>query len=258
MKTKIKTIMTEKKKNNYGRIISKNRNSVKEKFSILVLAIVISVSGFYGCNDDSNITTPKASNLSFSAMYSADSVGDSQGILILDTVKILIKDIKLNVANNNQDSTNFKTGPYVLFLNLSSSVTEITNGIIPAGTYNKIRFEVHKLNDNEPVPDPEFADANGRYSVIVKGRYLGNYFVYKSAKSAHQILTFPNTVQISDTQLSNITLTVKPYIWFIENNVYLDPRVPSNSNDIDNNIKDNVNNNFKAFKDNDKNGIPDN
>ncbi|MBK8983009.1 MAG: hypothetical protein IPM38_11950 [Ignavibacteria bacterium] len=231
---------------------------IKRKFSILTLAIIISAAGFYGCNDDSNITTPQASNLSFSVMSSADSVGDSQGILILDTVKILIKDIKLNAANNNQDSTNFKVGPFVLFLNLSSSVNEITTNIIPAGSYDKIKFEVHKLNDNEPVPDPEFADANGRYSVIVKGRYLGNYFVYKSTKSAHQILTFPNTMVITDTQLSNITLLVKPYIWFIENNVYLDPGDPSNSNDIDNNIKDNVNNNFKAFKDNDKNGIQDN
>jgi hypothetical protein len=52
-------------------------------------------------------------------------------------------------------------------------------------------------------------------------------------------------------------MIVRPYIWFIKNDVYLDPRDPANSNDIDNNIKDNIKNNFKAFKDNDRNGIPD-
>jgi len=52
-------------------------------------------------------------------------------------------------------------------------------------------------------------------------------------------------------------MIVKPYIWFIENGIYIDPRDPVNSNDIDNNIKDNINQNFKAFKDNDKNGLPD-
>lgn len=251
-------MIIEIRKNNNMKIINKSKRFVNLKISMLILTIVLLVSGFYGCDDDSNITTPPANNLSLSVMSSADSLGDAQGTLVLDTVKILVKDIKLNVANNNQDSTNFKVGPFVLFLNLSSSVNEISSEIIPVGSYNKIKFEVHKLNNNEPVPDPEFADSNGQYSVVVKGRYLGNYFVYKSSKSAHQILTLPDTIETSDARLSNITMVVKPYIWFIENNLYLDPRIPANSNDIDNNIKDNVNNNFKAFKDNDKNGIQDN
>jgi hypothetical protein len=228
---------------------------LKNKISTMILAVLISAVGFYGCSDST--TSPQADNLSFSVTSSTDTLGESQNILVLDTVKVLIKDIKLNVANNNQDSTNFKVGPFVLFLNLSSSVNTITSAVIPAGTYDKIKFEIHKLNDNEPVPDPEFADVNGRYSVIVKGSYLGNYFIYKSTKSAHQILNFPNTLPIIDSYLSNVTLIVSPYIWFIKDGVYLDPRVPENSNDIDNNIKDNINHNFKAFRDNDRNGIPD-
>jgi len=229
---------------------------LKHKISMLILAALISSAGFFGCSE-STVTSTQNDNLSFSVMSSTDSIGTSVGTLVLDTVKILIKDIKLNVANSNQDSTNFKVGPYVLFLNLSSSINTIGSGIIPAGTYEKIKFEVHKLNDNEPVPDPEFADANGRYSVIVKGSYMGNYFVYKSTKSAHQILQFQSNIAITTTHLSNITMVVKPYLWFINNGVYLDPRVPSNSNDIDNNIKNNYRNCFRVFKDDDKNGIPD-
>ncbi len=229
---------------------------LKYKISAFILAVFISIAGLYGCGD--TVTTPAATdNLSFSGVGSQDSIGDNQNILILDTVKILIKDIKVKVANNNEDSTNFKVGPFVLFLNLSSNVNVISTAIVPAGNYRKVKFEIHKLNDNEPIPDPEFADANGRYSVIVKGTYLGNYFVYKSSKSAHQILQFPNDIPIAAVAGTNITLIVRPYIWFIENNVYIDPRDPANMNDIDNNIKDNIKNNFKAFKDDDKNGIPD-
>ncbi len=233
------------------------KSFLNNKISTLILTLAIFAAGIYGCNDTA--TNPaETDNLSFSAAGSLDSVGDSQNILILDTVKILIKDIKLNVTNNNiQDSTNFKTGPFVLFVNLNSNVNVITTAMIPAGTYDKIKFEVHKLNDDEAVPDPEFADANGRYSVVVKGKYQGNYFVYKSSKSAHQKLNFPSTVTVSPDIKSNITMIIKPYIWFIKNGVYLDPRIPSNSNDIDNNIKDNIKQNLKAFKDNDKNGLPD-
>ncbi len=163
----------------------------------------------------------------------------------------------MQVSNTNEDSTNFKVGPFVLFLNLTSTVNEISTAIIPAGNYRKIKFEIHKLEDAEAVPDPEFADANGRYSVIVKGTYLGVYFVYKSTKSAHQFLQFPNDIPLSATNMTNVTLTVRPYIWFINNGVYMNPMDPANSNDIDNNIKDNIKNNLKAFRDNDKNGLED-
>jgi hypothetical protein len=228
----------------------------KNKISLLILAVVISAAGFYGCNDSTTVA-PTTDNMSFSGMSSMDTVGDSQNILILDTVKILIKDIKLKLSNTNEDSCNFKVGPFVLFLNLTTGVNVISSAVIPAGEYRKIKFEIHKLNDNEAPPDPEFADANGRYSVIVKGRYLGNYFVYKSTKSAHQILQFPADVPISMTYATNITLVVRPYIWFIKNGMWLNPFISANSNDIDNNIKDNINHNFKAFKDNDRNGYPD-
>lgn len=231
------------------------KSILKHKINMLILAVLISTAGFYGCKD-SVTSPPQTDNLSFSVMSSVDSIGDAQNVLVLDTVKILIKDIKLDVANGNEDSTNFKVGPFVLFLNLTSNINFISSAIIPAGIYQKIKFEVHKLNDNETVPDPEFADANGRYSVIVKGYYQGNYFIYKSSKSAHQILHFPVILPISLSQ-SNVTMLVKPYIWFMKNDVYLDPRETSNSNDIDNNIKDNIKNNFKAFKDDDKNGLPD-
>jgi hypothetical protein len=228
----------------------------KNKLSVLLLALLISAAGFYSCGD-STVTPPQADNLSFSSTSSMDSIGDSQNILILDTVKILIKEIKISLNNAGEDSTKFKVGPFVLFLNLSSNIQVISTALVPAGDYKKVKFEVHKLNDNEAIPDPDFADANGRYSVIVKGRYLGNYFVYKSSKSAHQKLSFPSIFAIPTVPASNLTMVIKPYIWFIENNMYLDPTDPANSNDIDNNIKDNINNNFKAFKDNDRNGIPD-
>ena len=226
------------------------------RIHVLLVATVVSMAVFYGCGD-STTTPTQADNLSFSGVSSDDSVGDAQNYLILDTVKILIKDIKIKYANTSDDSTDFKVGPFVLFLNLTSNVNVISTGIVPAGNYKKIKFEIHKLQDAEVIPDPEFADANGRYSVIVKGKYFGNYFVYKSTKSAHQILNFPSDIGVAADRSTNVTLLVKPYIWFIKNGAYLDPFNPDNSNDIDNNIKDNINNNFKAFRDNDKNGQED-
>jgi hypothetical protein len=140
---------------------------------------------------------------------------------------------------------------------MNSSVNSIGSAYIPPGTYDKVRFMVHKLENSEPVPDPDFADINGRYSVVVKGTYSGIAFVFKSDKSAHQKLTFPGSLQVSASGKTNITLQVKPYMWFIKDGLYLDPLVIGNRSEIENNIKTNINNNFKAFKDDNKDGQPD-
>ena len=231
-----------------------------KRLNLAILTIVIfsaALIGLNGCSD-STVTATQGDNVTFGYSSTPDTV-DHIGILVLDTVKILLKDIKLNVASTS-DSTNFKTGPFVLNLNLNSPA--VVNGIgsahIPPGTYDKVQFEVHKLNSNETVPDPEFNDGSNTYSVIAKGSYNGIRFVFKSDKSAKQKLNFPNALVVTTTS-TNITLRISPYIWFIDQNtsLYLDPNDPNNHNAIDDNIKDNIKANFKAFKDDDKNGIPD-
>jgi len=222
----------------------------------ITFAAIISVFMFniIGCKDDT-VNSNHSDNFKLSFISSSD-ITDVSDNLFLDTVKILLKDIKLNVSTSG-DSTNFKTGPYVLFLNLLSGVNTIGSGYIPVGTYDKIQFEVHKLSDTETIPDPEFANGSLRYSVIIKGTFNGARFVYKSDKSSKQKLNFPNALIVTET-MSNITLRIKPYIWFLDsNNQVIDPNNESNRSIIDNNIKDNIKANFKAFKDNNLDGIPD-
>lgn len=224
-----------------------NSISLAAIFSIFMLTII-------GCKDNT-VSPTRSDNFKLSVMSSSE-ISDGPSILLLDTVKILIKDIKLNVAVSG-DSTNFKTGPYVLYLNLNTGVNTIGSGYIPVGTYDKIKFEVHKLSDNEPIPDPDFADGNLRFSVVAKGAFNGVRFTYKSDKSAKQKLNFPNALIVTET-MSNITLQIKPYLWFFDsNNQFLDPINESNRSEIDNNIKENIKANFKAFKDNNSDGLPD-
>jgi hypothetical protein len=92
---------------------------------------------------------------------------------------------------------------------------------------------------------------------VVKGRFNGTPFIYKSTKSAKQKINYPTIVTLYTETKTNVTLLIRPQIWFIKDNDYLDPTNPVNWNDIDNNIKDNIKGNFKAFKDNNKDGIPD-
>ncbi len=224
------------------------------QYTLLFGVLLLIALFIYGCNNSPNYIIappPDIDNFGVSAYSTPDTFDAVGGTLELDSVKILIKDIKVIDRSNGEN--NFKTGPFVMYLGLNYFVNTIDTGYIPEGTYDKIKFEIHKPNNNDPLPDPEFRDSLGNYSVIAKGRYNGLPFVYKSKKSAHQFLTFPDSIVVTAIGKTNVTLSVNPYTWFISNGIYLDPNLPANENDIDNNIKDS----FKAFKDDDKNGIPD-
>lgn len=224
---------------------------MKGKF-ILFILLSLSVMFSSGCSDDMTTGTV-GDNLELSSISTQEQSG---GLLAITEVKILVKDMKLNLANSS-DENNFKTGPFIIYLNLLSNVTSVGSAFIPEGTYDRVKFEIHKLQNNEVLLDPDFEDNNGRYSVIVKGFYNAVPFVFKSAKPMHQILSFPNNLYVGPAGLTNITFHAKPYIWFYNNNDLLDPTDPSNKNRIENNIKDNINDNIRIFKDSNRDGIPD-
>ncbi len=122
---------------------------------------------------------------------------------------------------------------------------------IPPGSYDRIRFEIHKLGDSETPPDPEFKEGNLRYSVIVKGLYNSVPFVYKSKKSAHQDLKLETPIVVTDNSTANLTITVDPPDWFYKDNVLMDPNDPANESDINNNIEHSFK---KSFRDDDHDG----
>lgn len=218
-------------------------------FCVLVTLFVIQ-----GCKSDEVVT--QASDNTEISMMSSPGVTDQAPInaLVLDSVKVLIKNIKLNVSAASDDSVNFKTGPFVVKLNLNSSINLFTTAMIPVGSYDKIKFEIHKIEDSETLGiDTAFSYGGGRYSVVVYGKFNLIPFIYRSTKSAHQKLNFGTQVGVNSQTKSNITLKVQPYTWFWNGSDYMDPFISSNENDIDNNIKAS----FKAFKDNDRNGLPD-
>src|SRR2546422_463648 len=114
------------------KIMHKLKKSLSILFPIVITAVI-----YISCQDN-GVTTND--NLDLSYIGSSDSAGDNTGILTLDTIKLLIKDIKLNVASTN-DSNNFKTGPYVVFFIVSSTgtVNIAATGYVPPGTYDKVQ-----------------------------------------------------------------------------------------------------------------------
>lgn len=212
-----------------------------------------------GC--DTTETTGGNVSLSFSPGTSLQKVNAD---IQLTEVKILLRDIKLEKESDGEsegdDETeceNVKVGPFVVNLNLNGTTTDFVVNNIPVGIYDELKFEIHKLEASETPPDPEFKDGDDsslRYSVIAKGTFNSNPFIYKSKKSAHQELEFENMLVVEENTSTNLTITVDPYTWFYKEGVSLDPTDPANDDDIDHNIEHSFK---KAFEDDDHDGEKD-
>jgi len=188
--------------------------------SFTVIISFIALIFYTGC--DSTETTDGNVSISFAPSNITQKISDDT--IQFDTVKILLRDIKIKNQSGN-DEMNIKVGPFVVYLNLNGMTTDFALNNVPPGSYDRIRFRVHTLEDSEALPDPEFKEGSLRYSVIVKGMYNSVPFIYKSKKSP------PN--------------------WFYKDNVLMDPNDPANENDINNNIEHSFK---KCFRDDDKDG----
>lgn len=237
-----------------------NKKNAVIRYALLISFALLTFQ-FTGC--DTNNTNDANLTLSFNTTQGLNKVTVSS--IELDTVKILIRDLKLenetesdsehhSGMNHEMRSEDIKVGPFVVYLNLNGMTTDFAVNSIPAGFYNEIKFKIHQIQGSEMPPDPEFKEGEDnslRYSVIVKGKYNNIPFVYKSRKSAQQKVELDTPLEVVENTSTNLTITVDPYSWFMDGQTEIDPTNPANMNMIDNNIAKS----FKgACRDNDHNG----
>jgi len=223
---------------------------------LLGILFVILLAFTSSCGEDSSVTNSNGNttdNTSLSVKLDESVTGANYPVIT--EAKALITEIELETEPSGT-SQEIHISPVVIYFNTGSQVISVTAANLPAGTWNKIKLKIHKPEDTESIPDPEFREGtsgNQRYSFIIKGTYNGSAFVYKSRKSADIIISLPTPLVTGGSQ-KNITVLVNPALWFMNNGNVLDPTNPGNDDMIDDNLK----NSFKrAFRDDDKDGRSD-
>ncbi len=200
-------------------------------------------------------TTTGNDNVSVSLMGDNNAFDDPADQIVITDAKALISEVEFELEGTETEHE-IHIDPVVVHLNNTGSVEVFTTGKIPAGVYDKVKFQLHKPEDNETPPDPEFKEGtsgNQRYSFIIKGTINGNSFIYKSRKTVNLVINFSTPINLQQAGI-NLTMIFNSSLWFKNGNAVIDPRNPSNENQIDDNLK----NSFKrAFRDDDKDGHPD-
>lgn len=222
---------------------------------IFLFTVILITPGCSGSDD--NVVGPVAENFSLSVSTPSGLTKNTADVIKFTSVKLLIRDLKFEKENTEGTGSEVKIGPFVINLNLTGTINTVAVVNIPNGTYDEIAFKIHKVEDNETPPDPEFKEGtsgNQRFSVIVKGTFNGNTFIYKSRKSVQQKIKLSTPITIDGSKTFNVTLIVDPSKWFDDNGTILDPRDSSNESKIDNLIKDNIK---QVFRDDNKDGKSD-
>lgn len=222
---------------------------------VLTALILLFLTVMGGCSEDSIIGNNSNTSDNVSLSIKADNGAVNPFAIVITEAKALINEVEVEQEPSGIEQ-HIRISPFVVYFNMNGALITVTSGSIPSGSYNKIKFQIHKPEDNETPPDPEFKEGpsgNQRFSFIIKGTYNGNSFVYKSRKSANLVVTFPVSINFQQMQ-RNITILINPSFWFKNGSVEIDPRDPDNENIIDDNLK----NSFRsAFKDDNKDGLPD-
>lgn len=226
--------------------------------TILFGILFIILLAFTSCSEDSatvNVTGTGNTTDNTSMSVKLDESVTASNYPVITEAKALITEIELETEPSGT-SHEIHIAPVVIYFNTGGQLISVTAGNLPSGTFNKIKLKIHKPEDSESIPDQEFREGtsgNQRYSFIIKGTFNGNAFIYKSRKSASIVINL-NTPINTGNGSRNITLLVNPSLWFMNNGNILDPSNSGNDNMIDDNLK----NSFKrAFRDDDKDGRPD-
>jgi hypothetical protein len=226
---------------------------------ILGLCLVSIAAFTIGCSSDSSSSSDQATVTTSTTMPSgtitgiaskdpAIAAGTTCDSIVVTRARIVISAMKLHHDEGDTAGMGtIKAGPFVAEWD-STGEQIISTVTIPPGTYDRIKFEIHKLDDNKDASllnDPIFGDFvnGGRYTAIIDGWSYVNGVAYRfqfRTSRTENIMVFLNpSVTFGAGQTTNVALIFDPKIVFARAGQRpLDPRDTDNGKDIEKLIKD--------------------
>jgi hypothetical protein len=168
--------------------------------------------------------------------------------IIIKEYRILLSRLKFAGLDSTQNEKELKAGPFLLVLDSTGKSFVLANGEIPAGTYSKIKFEMHRFASSEisqyanNQTFKDFATAE-RYSTIIKGLiYIDGQpeeFIFNGTATANLMLNFSPEIIFNENADYVVQMEIDPNAALLNNRgEILDPNTEKDSNDINNAIKD--------------------
>lgn len=232
---------------------------LKKGLFVSIIAILLS-----SCADDS--TSPDGmAQVEVISSLKTGTINQSAGKTVflehgLDSLKVtnfrmLISSIKMHGQLDSEDKNeSFKTGPYVLRGDSTGHYYYLSEHSIPEGSYDKIKFEIHKFPESERVKfvdDTLFGEfaTSDKYTILIDGFYyedgVETPFAFKSNKTENLSLKFEPNLELDDDGDNHVDLEIIPELLFVKNGTIIKP-----TEDNWKDIEDNIHSALKALKKN--------
>lgn len=202
--------------------------------------------------------------LSSAAMLD-DTIVSGIDTLIVTRARIVLREIELkrtetpdcDVEPEPVGCEEIEVGPVLVDLPLDQGAEQRFFVELPAGTYSRIDFELHKPDDDDPVDmvfiaaNPEFADQ----SIRVEGTFNGAPFSFASDVNVEQELTLTPPLTVTEMGPVNVTVRVELNTWFrTATGTLVDPATANKGGQNESLVTENIKQSLEAFEDDDRDG----
>ena len=248
-----------------------------------ILTMSLAVAALSACDDGSGPAGTAPVSLSFltgtgsgSPALAAVTLTDGAGnALEIESVEVVLRDIEFQrteaVANceelaGEDDCEEINVGPDVASLPLDATMPVVTfQANVPVGSFRRIDFEVHKLDDGDPKDAalialrPDFDDI----SILVSGTWTpvdgsATPFTFASDLNERQRILLATPLVLVEGEAKNVTFVVDLDGWFRDGSGNLiDPATANKGGLNENLVKDNVRGSIEGFEDNNGDGVED-
>jgi len=147
----------------------------------------------------------------------------------INSFRALISSIKLN---DSVEDENKKLGPFLVGYTIKDGGYEVTEMSLPEGSYQKIKFELHKFPGNDWKPyegDATFGDfANEKKNTILAS---GTYYIkgeaypfeFETDQTENLSLSFSNPIELKSGTIEEIVLELTASNLFMNGDDILPP-----------------------------------
>ncbi|MFN4984574.1 MAG: hypothetical protein ACK45E_07855 [Ignavibacteria bacterium] len=224
---------------------------------VMLLVGVLAGMGVMGCSDDLVLPEPNfvlesglANPILVQTKKPSDQVEKGETVVSLSVrrVRVLVSRIMLHTDRDTTggDDKTVKAGPFIY--EADSLGTRVISSVnLPAGSYNRLKFEVHRFSSSETsvyTDDPVYRDfvTGDRYSVIIDGYVVrkngtASSFTYKSDVTSNLELGYEPAIVVTEGAVTTSTITFDAAAVFKDGSEILDPADADNESFIDNGIK---------------------
>ncbi|HEY0929707.1 MAG TPA: hypothetical protein VGE27_07285 [Gemmatimonas sp.] len=188
--------------------------------------------------------------------------------LIITSAEMVLRDVRLHgegstcVANDSTLTSGCATillRPTILDLPVNGTDGGRVTVTTPRGTFSSVRLNLHRPIAGDSIDaafrlaNPNFADV----SVRLEGTYNGESFTYTTDVS--EVLTVPLPSAVaggSETQQVTVLVDIAKWFWAADSGLY-SPIAADEPGAIADAVNANVRTSFKAFRDQNRDGVPD-